>query len=258
MFANKKEQDAYIKETYPEVTDSRVDSEHWDLPCSKCGTTRGFQLIHRSEGREYTNYGTYNTDASAPYALYFRCPVCKLYKQWVMYKINGWEGVEGKEKSIDRYYRVASVPSEGIEDIDELPQDPPALRTAYKQAVRAMDANAHIAAAAMFRRALQVITRNILKAKPSTLANELSEVVGNNYNGTTITTNFADIGYILKEAGNQGAHPDKDPDLLEFTEQDAHDLQSIFMELVTDLFIVPEAAKKSREEFLKRRKIQKK
>jgi Domain of unknown function (DUF4145) len=93
-----------------------------------------------------------------------------------------------------------------------------------------MDANALIAAAAMFRRALQVITRYLIGARPGNLANELNEVVGRPYNGVTITQNFADVGYIVKEAGNQGAHPDRDPDLLDFTAQDAEDLQRIFME----------------------------
>jgi hypothetical protein len=107
----------------------------------------------------------------------------------------------------------------------------------------------------MFRRALQVITRDLLKAKPGNLANELNEVVGKTYNGTTITNNFANVGYIIKEAGNQGAHSDKDPDLLDFAPEDADDLQEIFMELVNDLFVAPAAAKKSRDEFLARRKI---
>ena len=86
--------------------------------------------------------------------------------------------------------------------------------------------------AAMFRRALQVITRDILGAKPGNLANELREVVGKNLNGVTITQNFAYVGYIVKEAGNQGAHPDADTDLLNFTAQDADDLKAVFMELV--------------------------
>jgi hypothetical protein len=66
-----------------------------------------------------------------------------------------------------------------------------------------MDANAHLAAAAMFRRAVQVITRDILGAKPSTLANELEQVVGKNHNGVAVTTNFADNGYIVKEAATR-------------------------------------------------------
>jgi hypothetical protein len=118
-----------------------------------------------------------------------------------------------------------------------------------------MDANAHLAAAAMFRRALQVITRDLLRATPGNLANELNEVVGKTYNGGVVTKKFADVGYIIKEAGNQGAHPDKDPDLLEFTSQDAQDLQDIFMDLVSELFIVPAAKEKALVEFLARRKI---
>lgn len=58
--------------------------------------------------------------------------------------------------------------------------------------------------------------------------NELKQVVGKTYNGGTVTGNFAGIGYIIKKAGNQGAHPDADPDLLDFTAQDAEDLQRIF------------------------------
>lgn len=256
MFQNRNEQIAYIKETYPEVTDSRVNEEHWDLHCSQCGTTRGFQVIERSENRIPTSYhGTYNVDNEAPVAIYFRCPVCGTYKQWLVYKITLIEGDVGNRERVTRYYRVASLPSEGIEDIEEIPSDPPSLRIAYKQAIRAMDANAHIAAAAMFRRALQVITRNILGATHGNLASELSEVLGTEFNGTKITNDFADNAYIIKEAGNQRAHPDGDPDLLNFTQKDAEDLQQIFMEIVSDLFIVPTATKKSKEEFLKRRKI---
>lgn len=118
-----------------------------------------------------------------------------------------------------------------------------------------MDANAQLAAAAMFRRALQIITRELLQAKPGNLANELNEVVGKSYNGVTVTANFANNAYIVKEVGNQGAHPDADPDLLDFTAQDAEDLQQIFMEIVSELFIIPAAARKAREEFMARRKV---
>jgi hypothetical protein len=150
---------------------------------------------------------------------------------------------------------MTSVPSEGLEDIDELPEEPPSLRIAYRQAIRAMDANAHLAAAAMFRRALQVITRDLLGTKPGNLGVELKEAVGKSYKGAIVSEDFGNVGYIVKEAGNQGAHPDKDPDLLEFTSKDAQDLRQIFMELVSELFIVPAATRKARAEFLARRKI---
>lgn len=261
MFNNKNDQYNYIVDNYPEVTDQRIDEHHWDLYCPQCKNTRGFQVVQTVDNGEVSDYyGEYCTDNNAPRAIYFRCPVCKAFKQWVIYKITKREGVDEEKleegELVTRYYRVASLPSDGLEDIDEIPPNPPELRVAYKQAIRAMNANAHIAAAAMFRRALQVITRNILNTKPGNLGVELQEVIGKKYNSVTITNDFSDNAYVIREVGNQGAHPDQDPDLLDFTEQDAKDLQKIFLELITDLFVVPEATRKAREEFLKRRKIQ--
>lgn len=264
MFYTDEDQENYIKETYPEVTDKRIDEHHWDLYCSRCKGIRGFQVTQYSYRLEIKSaYSSYNKTHNIPISIYFRCPVCKAYKQWIIFAFQDREVItsqmEDEEEEqvewITHYYRVASLPSEGVEDMEEIPADPPSLRIAYKQAIRAMDGNAHIAAAAMFRRALQVITRELLGATPGNLAKELKEVVGKQYNGITITDDFSNIGYIIKEAGNQGAHPDADSDLLDFTEQDSQDLQRIFMELITELFVVPEATKRAREEFLNRRKI---
>lgn len=252
MFRSRDELKIYVKETYPEVTDSRINESHWDLQCSVCKVTRGFQLTARSIAINETEYSAPSQDYDAPITYLFKCPVCKSFKQWIVYEPE-IQGVSGKWER--HYFRVTSVPSEGLEEIDELPENPPALRTAYKQAVRAMDANANIAAAAMFRRALQVITRDLLGARPGNLANELNEVVGKPFNGGVIATDFANIGYIIKEAGNQGAHPDKDSDLLDFTAEDAEDLQQIFMEVVGELFIIPAAKEKAKSEFMARRKI---
>ena len=264
MFYTAEDQKNYIKETYPEVTDRRIDAYHWDIYCSRCKVIRGFQVTQHSYRLDIKSvYRSYITEHNIPISIYFRCPVCNAYKQWIIFAFQDSEVInpqvedeeEEKVELVTHYYRVASLPSEGVEDLEEIPAEPLSLRTAYKQAIRAMDGNAHIAAAAMFRRALQVITRELLKATPGNLAYELKEVVGKQYNGVTITNDFSNMGYIIKEAGNQGAHPDTDPDLLDFTEQDSQDLQRIFMELITELFIVPEATKRAREEFLNRRKI---
>ena len=254
MLADKKEQIAYIKENYPEITDNRINDAHWDIFCPNCKIFRGFNVIREDYVRERT-FGGYDADWDAPKIIYFRCPVCDMYKIWLVFNFSEQIEVEGKKKWIDRFYKITSIPAEGLEDIDELPKEPPSLRNAYREAIRSMDANAYMAAAAMFRRALQIITRDILKVPPSNLADELNNAVGKVYNGVKITKNFADVGYIIKEAGNQGAHPDEDPDLLEFTPKDAEDLQNIFMELVSELFVAPEAERKAKEEFLKRRKI---
>ncbi len=256
MFRNPDELKAYVIENYREITDSRIDESHWDLQCTSCKVTRGFQLIRRGESGTYTQYGSgeqhFSRDFHAPVTYIFKCPVCKTYKLWVALEM---QLRHEDQKWHDHIFHLTSLPSEGIEEIDELPEEPESLRIAYRQAIRAMDANAHLAAAAMFRRALQIITREVLGAKRGNLAGELQQVVGKTYKGTTVTGNFASNGYVIKEAGNQGAHPDKDPDLLEFTQQDAEDLQNIFMEIVSELFIAPAAVQKSKAEFLARRKI---
>ena len=199
-----------------------------------------------------------------PRMVYFKCPVCDMYKLWILFRLD-FKKTEDERKSINsqvtfkhqasRWYKVTSVPNDGLEEIEELPDKPASLRTAYRQAVRSMDANAHIAAATMFRRALQIITRDILKAKHGTLASELKSVVGKEYNGVVVSGKFLTVGNIVKEAGNQGAHPDRDPDLIDFTQQDAEDLQKIFMILVAELFVLPEVTRKTTEEFVNRRKI---
>jgi hypothetical protein len=250
MFANGSELRKYVIENFVEVTDSRFNDEHWDFICTstKCGIARGFQVVRRTHAVSQGGYGgSYSPDYDAPIVYLFKCPVCKAFRQWIIY--------EFQSQSVMHYFRLAAVPGEGLEDISELPEQPPSLRAAYREAIRAMDANANIAAAAMFRRALQIITRDVLGAKHDKLANELKALVGTQFNGVTIKSSFATVGYIIKEAGNQVAHPDKDPDLLTFTATDAQDLQNIFMELVSDLFIVPAAALKTKEDFMARRKI---
>lgn len=250
MLANNKEElGAYIKENYPEITDSRINKANWDIFCEKCKVVRGFNVIREDYACEIEYVtGRREIDWDAPKLIYFRCPVCDMYKMWFIFNI-----YDKAEKL--HYYRLTSIPAEGLEDIEQLPEDPPSLHIAYRQAIRAMNANAHIAAAAMFRRALQVITRDILNVPAGNLGEELRATVGMEYNGVKLTKNFSDNAYIVREVGNQGAHPDRDPDLLDFTPQDAEDLQKIFMELVGELFVIPEAIKKAKEDFLNRRKI---
>jgi hypothetical protein len=45
MFESSDDLKIYVAENYPEVTDSRIDEDHWDLQCTKCKITRGFQVI---------------------------------------------------------------------------------------------------------------------------------------------------------------------------------------------------------------------
>ncbi|MDO8261427.1 MAG: hypothetical protein Q7T50_08130, partial [Candidatus Magasanikbacteria bacterium] len=176
MFRNEKALDKYIQDTYPEVTGTRLDEKHWNLYCNNCKLNNGFQVLREDYAINHTDYGDYR-DWKTPLAIYFRCPVCGMFKIWLVYQIEKIRKVKAGNKSYSTYFRVTSIPNDGLEEINELPENPASLRKAYRQAIRAMDANAYIASAAMFRRALQVITRDILKAKPGLLGDELKSLV---------------------------------------------------------------------------------
>ena len=42
MFRGTNDLIAYVIDDYPEVTDQRIDEEHWDLQCPICKVVRGF------------------------------------------------------------------------------------------------------------------------------------------------------------------------------------------------------------------------
>ena len=83
MFRTRDDEEAYIIETYPEVTDHRIDSNHWDLFCADCNIVRGFQVVKTSYTSESGQYGGILFDA--PKTIYFKCPVCGTS----MFKIGG-------------------------------------------------------------------------------------------------------------------------------------------------------------------------
>lgn len=260
MFTEK-ELTTYIVENYLDVTPDFDDENHHTAFCGKCHKLVGFQIVERQVAQRATPYSTdYQSDFVPPYSIYFRCPLCKTFKIWIVFQRSLKEErmVDGEAKvyGVNHIFRITSIPNEGTQDIPELPDNPTSLKRAYREAIRCMDANCFLAAAAMFRRALQVITRDILGATPSSLANEIKSLVGiKNKLGTILTNDFSQNSYIIKECGNQGAHPDEDPDLLEFTPDDAQSLYNIFLEIVSELFVAPEAARKAKQELLTRRKI---
>lgn len=261
---NDNQLDQYIFDNFIDITNEFDDSDHHTGFCSNCKKVVGFQIINRyvakCNERPSMYSSTYESDFKPPYSIYFRCPICKMFKIWIVFERRLREEIikDGEKKiyGVDHIYRVTSLPNEGIQEIPELPENPPSLRNAYKEAIRCMDANCFLASAAMFRRALQIITRDILGAKHGTLASEIKSLVGTKNNlGVTLNNDFSENGYIIKECGNQGAHPDKDPDLLEFSHDDAKNLYNIFLEIVSELFVAPSVAKKAKEELLNNRKL---
>jgi len=242
----------YVQTRFQDVTDDLIDEKHLSGYCPECRREVAFDVVthHMSAVYQLGRYGSNQTLVpEQPQTLLFSCPIrtCSFFKFWIITKIE----ING----VDRTYLVASIPDQH-EEIPGIPETYTQLLASYREAIRCMNAGAPMAAAAMFRRALQVITREILGAPAGELAAELSALKGKpNSLGVVLTTDFSTNAYIVRKAGNQGAHPDKDPDPLDFGKEDAESLHQIFIEIVTEIFVMPEAAKKAKDEFLKRRKI---
>jgi hypothetical protein len=259
MLLTTKEFEEYVASHYPDVTDKILDQDHIAGHCPECDRGMGLQVLGVQTAISQSMYGGM-ADYTMPYITMLRCPVCKRQTIWILYRITRYNTNPLDPKSAftpqASIYRIAAIPSEGKHDIPELPEKPEALRSAYAEAIRCLGNNCPMAAAAMFRRALQIITRDILGAKVGTLASELDSLVGKpNKLGIALSKSFSKNGYIIREVGNQAAHPDSDTDLLAFTHDDAQNLYEIFLEVVAELFIAPAAAAQATKTLMERRKL---
>jgi hypothetical protein len=266
MLLNSAEIDKFIASTYPNVTKTVLDREHIGAHCPICKRDVALKISHITSSNYASRYGKQFAVIAVPFTVSLQCPICNGLAIWVLYRIQTLKDIDVAPEDLLQVksnfqqiniYRLAAIPPEGQYEIPDLPKEPASLGTAYSEAIRCLDNNCPIAAAAMFRRALQIITREILGAKPGKLADELASLVGiKNRLGVVLTTSFDTYGYIIREVGNQAAHPDRDPDLLSFTNQDAQDLYEIFLKIVAELFVAPTAAKKAAEGIMERRKLQ--
>lgn len=259
-----KDFETYIVENFPDISNRFVDDSHISGFCPNCNREVAFSITKYGIATKTIYHYTSSETIDAydrPRTIMFRCPIagCGHFKLWIIVELelikNNNESNDNEVTEERHVYLLNSIPNDN-EEIEGLPDEPAQLKAAYKEAIRCMNAGAPMAASAMLRRALQIITRDIFKVTPGTLAGELNQLKGaTNLIGVTLTQDFSKNAYILKKVGNQGAHPDKDPDLLSFDAEDAEYLHQIFAEVVAEIFVAPAAAKKAREGFLKKRKI---
>ena len=73
--------------------------------------------------------------------------------------------------------------------------------------------------------------------------------------GIDLVDVFHDNAKIIKDSGNQGAHPDDDITLHVFTKEDAEGLHDLFISIVHEVFVKPAKIKSLQEELKKNRKL---
>lgn len=253
MLFSKEEFDNYVISNYERIEEIHEDSKIFKDYCPKCNAIMGLDIEAKNVGATQQNFGrvVYKIPPNwdLPFNLLLSCPICRAKKILFLYRIS----VSDNKHNL---YKLYSIPE--LEDyaIPQLPPKPDSLKTTYEEAIKCLQFGAYRSSAAMFRRALQIIVRDILGSKEKWLASALKDLKGSkNLLGIILSSDFHQYSYIIKEAGNQAAHPDKDTDLLDFTKQDALDLRDIFLEIVNELFVNPAALKKAKENLMNTRKI---
>lgn len=253
MLFSKEEFDKYIIDNYENIENIPEDSKIYKDYCPKCKAVMGLEIEAKNAGatQRHFNRTVYVTPPNwdLPFNFVLKCPGCNSYKIMFLYRIT-------LDKDNVQFYKLYTIPELEDYSIPELPNEYPSLKSTYLEAIKCLQIGAYKASATMFRRALQIIVRDILGENSWKLSTSLENLQNKpNKLGINLSNDFHEYSYIIKESGNQGAHPGQDIDLLEFTKEDAIDLRDMFFEIINELFIKPSLLKKAEENLRLKRKI---
>lgn len=213
------------------------------------------------------------------YTLFVRCPRCQRnsFLQYATLEISFWCDPNGNKMPIDynideaepeneeQYiskinyyiYEILNLPTQITNySLEYIPSEYKTLIETTSEAIYCMQHHKNISAAIMFRRALQIIVKDILGGRGRTLYDQLKWLQENENNlNVDLNEMFHDNSNLIKNIGNQGAHPDNDEELQSFTEQDIAQLHDLYLIIVTEIFIKPEKLRKLKEELKINRKL---
>jgi hypothetical protein len=272
---NEKEFTSYIRSNYPKIyeTEKWTDfSSEIDGFCNNCRRDVFFKIHSKIYQESY--YYRHNNDLPSLVTYFIECPKCfkKRFIQFILIEVretfdkagNIVERIE-EEDDEDLYttkihyelFKLYTLPTQeesfGLKDI---PNEYLTLKQSVSEAMFTMIHGKFISSAIMFRRALQIIAKDILGAKGRTLHSQLEWLKTNkNLLSIDLTELFHDNGKLIKDVGNQGAHPDEDVELQTFNEADVNALHDLFLVIVNEIFIKPEKLKSIQAELINNRKL---
>jgi len=261
---NVTEFEEYIRRNFPllgESTASEINSELTDT-CDSCHK-EAFLKIHS----EWYQRAFYSEDKLPRFITFFiECPQCRrtsfiktiqleLTKTTIVKDEDGND--EEEYEKVYQFYKLFRLPT--IEETfanQDIPEQYTSLKNTVSEASFCLSHSRHIAAAILFRRALQILTKEILGAQGKTLHLQLEWLKTNkNLLGVELVEVFHDNAKILKDIGNQGAHPDDDITLHNFTQDDANGLHDLFISIIYEIFVKPAKLQALQEELKKSRKL---
>jgi len=155
------------------------------------------------------------------------------------------------------HYKLYRLP---VSDENFINQDIPgeyvSLKDTTADAAFCLTHSKYIAAAILFRRAIQILAKDILGGVGRNLFEQLQWLKTNKNNlNVDLSEVFHDNAKIIKDIGNQGAHPDEDITLHNFSKEDAEGLHDLFITIIHEVFVKPAKLKTLQEDLMKSRKL---
>lgn len=246
--------------------------------CNFCNKDVYFKIQTKAHSNNSRGYFP-DLDLVDFYSLFVSCPRCqkKSFIHYLKLEIVYYFDPFGEQMDIDfniddedleseenfstksKYflYELLNIPTQEINySLEDIPPKYPSLIESTSEAMFCMNHKKNIAAVVMFRRALQIIVKEILGGEGKTLYAQLNWLKANSNNlGIDLNEMFHDNSQLIKDVGNQGAHPDSDEELITFSESDVLKLHDLFLVIVTEIFIKPEKIRKITEELKANRKL---
>jgi len=259
---NEEEFNTYIRSNFKKIleTDTLTESKsEFDGYCESCNKDV-FLKIH-SKSYQQSDYNRGNLPYFVTY--FVECPRCnrRRFIQYVLIVVSEMindDGVNEPEyKTHYELYNLYSLPTKDESFANkDIPDNYKTLKYSLSEAMFTMTHGKYISSAIMFRRSLQIIAKDILGAQGRTLHSQLEWLRENkNLLGIDLTNLFHENSKLIKDVGNQGAHPDEDVTLHNFTEKDVNALHDLFLVIVNEIFIKPEQLKAIQTDLIKNRKL---
>jgi hypothetical protein len=244
---NEEEFRNYVRLNFEMIYESPASElKEQELPgkCDFC-QKEAFLKIHALRYQQ----GYYREDGVPYFVTFFiECPQCRRKSfiktvQLQVYKPTGNKDAYGEDETsaVFQFFKLFRLPSaeESYENKD-IPEEYVSLKATVTEASFCLSHSKNIAATILFRRALQILAKDVLGAPGTTLNSQLNWLKTNpNALGIEIGAVFHDNAEIIRKIGNQGAHPDEDATLHNFTKEDAEGLHDLFISIIHELFISP-------------------
>lgn len=256
---NEKEFEEYVKSNYDCIhEDSKSDvSEELPGTCDYCKRDVFLKVYSKSFDQPYYQ------DNGLPrfYNIYFECPSCrkKSFLQTIQFveQTGVTEGNSTRYRYTYRLYKLYRLPVSNENYINkDIPVNYTSLKKTATEANYCLTNSKFIASAILYRRAIQILVKNVLGGKGNTLFKQLEWLKTNeNLLKIDLTEIFHDNAKIIKDIGNQGAHPDDDITLHDFEKEDALGLHDLFLSIIHEIFVKPAKMKALQEELKKNRKL---